>query len=258
MAALAAFDDFINRIGGNFYLNQPIWGEIQSTTTAAIAGTGSGTGQRCGETKAMPSLPTGVTGYIPTMVEIYNSAGQVGTLFCKAVNLGTFDIGNTTTGTFTDGSAMPTATILGTASASLSSAVLVEVTTATSGTQTSVTVTYKNQAGTGSQTTSFTPVTSAVARSVSSLSLGGTDWGVQDITAVARSASSGPTGVLKFWGIIPISYFACGTNVTTQDNLLSCGVNILRLAASDTLETFVFGSTATKNVTGRLYVVGDS
>jgi hypothetical protein len=258
MAALQSHNDFVNRIGGNYYKNQPMGREQAVAVTAAITGTGSGTGHRCADTEALPSLPAGVTAFIATMAELYNSTNGLGQLICRVTNLGTFDISNTTVGTFTDGSAMPTQTVMNTASTSLSSSVLVEVTTATTGTQTVTTVTYKNQSGTGAQTTTFTPVTSAAVNSVSTLALGGTDWGVQDITAVARSASAGPTGVLKFWGVTPLAYFSNGTNMIVTDNLISCGVNITRLSAADTIVGFCFGSTAVKKCDGRIYFVGDS
>lgn len=257
--SLTTFDAFISRIAGNYYWRQPIWGQLNSTTTAAIAGATSGTMQRCGDTCAMPALPSGVTAYIPTHVMIGSSVTvQVGFLIAKVINLGTFNIGNTTVGTFTNGSAMPQQEVFNTASTYIPSAVLVEVTTATAGTQTSTTVTYTNQAGTTLQTTSFTPVTSAVAGSTAMLQLSGTDWGVRDITAVARSASSGPTGVLKFWGIIPISFTSNAiSGAPIVDNMITSGINLVRLGASDEIETFAFGSTTARTNLGEIYFVAD-
>lgn len=257
--ALATFDAFLSRIANGYYWRQPIWGQLNSTTTANIAGTTTGTMQRCGDTRAMPALPSGVTGYIPTHVMIGSSTGaQLGVLVCKAVNLGTFDIGNTTVGTFTDGSAMPQRTVFNTASTYNPGAVLVEVTTATAGTQTSTTVTYVDQDGNTGQTTSFTPVTSAVAGSTSMLQLASPDWGVRDITAVARSASSGPTGVLRFWGIIPVSFTSNAiSGVPVVDNLLTSGINLVELGASDEIKTFVMGATTAKTMLGEIYLVAD-
>lgn len=257
--ALATFDAFLSRIANGYYWRQPIWGQLNSTTSSAFMGSTTGIMQRCGDTRAMPALPSGVTGYIPTHVMICSSANsQLGLLVCKAVNLGTFDIGNTTVGTFTDGSAMPQQKVFNAASTYIPSAVLVELTTATAGTQTSITVTYVDQDGNTGNTTSFTPIPSAVAGSVAMLQLSGTDWGVRDITAVARSASAGPTGVLKFWGIIPISFTTSAlAGVPMVDNLLTSGINLVELGAGDGIKTFIMGQSSAKTMLGELYFVAD-
>jgi len=262
MPPVASFNDMVNRIGGNYFINQPIYGEITASTTSNFFGTTSGIGQRVGNTPTLPALPAGVSAYIPLVVDLGNSAGGISSvLLCKAIDLGSFDIGAATTGVFTDGSAMPTATIMNTASTSYASAVLVEVTTQLAGTQTAITITYTNQDGTGGQTTSaVTPTTGATVRSTGFVNLGGTDWGVRDITAVSRVSSSGPTGVLRFWGIIPIS-LSFNSQVTSGiavENLLTSGVNLVRLGGSDVLRTFLFGDNTAKNVLGNVYILGDS
>lgn len=260
MPSVASFDDMVNRISGNYFVNQPVFGEVTTATTLNIFGTASGAGQRVGNTTALPALPAGVSGYIPLVVDLGTSVAGISTLLCKAVDLGSFDIGAANTGVFTDGSAMPTATIMNTASTSYASALLVEVTTALAGTQTAVTITYTNQDGTGGQTTpTATPTTGAAVRSVSFVTLGGTDWGVRDITAVSRVSSSGPTGVLRFWGVIPISFLSNPVaSSPVVDNLLTSGINLVRLGGSDVLRTFVFGDTTAKNVIGNVYILGDS
>lgn len=255
--SLQTFNDYISRVGSTYYLRQPIWGEIQTATTGSAAGTG--TLQRVAYTPALPSLPSGVTAWIPTAISISCSTANVGMLVAKIVNLGSFDISNTNTGTFTDGSAMPTQTVFNTASTSLCSAVLTEITTATTGTQTNVTVTYKNHAGTGGQTTIITPVTAAVTRSVSYMPLAVGDWGVQDITAVTRVSSAGPTGVIAFYGIIPLSFMPTfTTSAPMVDNLITSGVNLHRLGAGDTIGIFCLGSGAVKAAIGELYCVADN
>lgn len=260
MPSVASFDDMVNRISGNYFVNQPIYGEITASTTGGFFGTTFGNGQRVGNTPTLPALPAGVSGYIPLVVDLGTSVVGISTLLCKAVDLGSFDIGAATTGVFTDGSAMPTATIMNTASTSYASALLVEVTTALAGTQTAVTITYTNQSGTGGQTTAaVTPTTGAAVRSVNFVNLAGTDWGVQDITAVSRVSSSGPTGVLRFWGVIPISFLSNPVaSSPVVDNLLTSGINLVRLGGSDVLRTFVFGDTTAKNVIGNVYILGDS
>src|SRR4051812_8098725 len=131
--SLQTFDDYVSRVGSKYYLRQPIWGEAQTVTSALILSVT--TWQRVGDTMVLPSLPSGVTAWIPTMVHAMGFIANTGLMLAKTINLGSFDIGAANTGVFTDGSAMPTATVFNTASTSLCSAIIGEVTTGTLGTQ---------------------------------------------------------------------------------------------------------------------------
>lgn len=261
--AITSYNDLIARIGGNYWLSQPLWGEQTATVTSTISGSdfASVATARLGEGKALPSgLPTGVTSYIPTRVTSAVSVAGQSILICKMVNLGSLDISGAS-GTFTDGSAMPTVTELG-VSRQIASPVLMEVTTVLNATPGTITITYVDQDGNGAETTAGHVLTASVAvRSVGTVLLNSTDWGASDITAAARSGGTTPTGVIKFWGIIPISFMSGSpglAGMTVLDNLLTSGFSWLELGAGDTYGAFVTGNTSAKSIIGDLFFVGDS
>src|SRR4051794_29099091 len=105
------YDDFISQIGAGYWMSQPVYGDQQSSTAALL---GSVSLYRAGVTKALPNpLPSSVTNYIMTRFS-YNHSGTSSTapLLAKVVNLGSIDISGAS-GTFTDGSTMPTVTECG-------------------------------------------------------------------------------------------------------------------------------------------------
>lgn len=263
MAVINSYNDIINRIGGNFWLSQPIWGEHTATSTTTISTNDFAAlaTVRIGDAKALPSgLPTGVSAYVPTRVAVTTSVASQTVLVCKMVNLGSIDISGAS-GTFTDGSVMPTVTELG-VSRVTASPVMMEVTTALNATPGTLTITYTDQDGNSTETTAAHTLTaSATVRSVGTMLLNTTDWGVQDITAAARAAGTTPTGVIKFWGIVPIAMLASGPGLAgtpTLDNLITSGFSWLRLGSGDTYGCFAIGSNGAKAIVGDVFFVGDS
>lgn len=257
MTAIVAYDDIINRVGGGFTLSQPFTDFIPATTANTL---GNGTSlQRLGVTKDTPSLPSGVTAFMLTQVtaSVGVSGGVLGTLMvAQLINLGSLNIG---TNVFTDGSAMPTVTELG-SSRQVAGPVFVEVTTALTGTPGTLTITYQDQDGNASETTSAQTMAASVVKSSGWIVLNSNDWGVIDISAAARSGGTSPAGVIKFWGIIPIGMIPLvnTTNMQGVENLLTASFNPIRLGAAATVGAFLLASTASVAMTGSLFFVGDS
>ena len=248
---ILSFDDFINRIGGGFTLLEPYWGEVQTATTNVTTTGTQISAQRRGSMKAMPTLPSGVTGYIPTRI---STEGLAGVLIAKLINLGSLSLA---TPTFTDGVAMPTVTELG-VSRVMASAVLMEVTTGFNATPGSITVTYVDQDGNTAETTaSMTLTVSAIAQSVNTVVLNAGDWGVRDITNATRTGGTTPTGVIQFWGLIPLSHMLPLGN-PLGDSLLGAFPRIIKLGAGDVIGFFGWNQTATGAIFGDIYFVGDS
>lgn len=260
MAAVTTFDALLARISNEYDETFVWWGDATSKNTTANTGVNI---YRFGDVKAVPgSLPTGVTAYIPTEIStlVSGSATTGMILFAEQIDLGHLDISGAS-GTFTDGSAMPTRTELG-SSIQIASPILAEVTTALNATPGTYTVTYTNQSGTGSRVTSATtPTNSAALRSAGFLTLSTTttnDTGCVDITAAARAAGTTPTGVIKFWGLIPIALTPFSANFHFDEDLINSGL-IRRLPASASIGIFFVSSasTATSGM-GHIRMVGDS
>lgn len=231
MADVTTYDGIIKLISDGYYKVEPFYKEFQAATT--LAGDSGFTSRRI-DFPTRPALPGSVTKY-----RFLNATGVVSTvalgtfLIGIGTNLGSLDISGAS-GTFTDGSAMPSITSLG-ASAKQTGIVFAEVTTVLNSAPGTYSFTYKNQAGTGSRTSAtITPSNSAAVGSAGFVSLQTGDWGVQDITAASRSSGTTPSGVIKFWGVQTIAMFA-NTPATTAltTNLQTSGFNFPSLAASD-------------------------
>lgn len=258
MAAVTTFDGLLARISSEFdetfYLYQETIAARLRTTTA----TGDAHVARAAYCKTVPTMPAGVSSYIPVEAHIgAQTGGAVSVLIAELINLGSLDISGAS-GTFTDGSAMPTRTELGTSTV-MAGAVIAEVTTILNATPGTYTITYVDQDGNGAETTAAaTPTASATVGSAGFVRLNTTDWGVRDITAAARAAGTTPTGVIQFWGVIPISMTAVVASTPVVDDLIGSGM-IRRLPASAKIGAFAL--TTSNNacaLLGAIRMVGDS
>ena len=262
MAKILTYDDIINRIAGGFSSVQPIY-DTQLTNIVAFGGN-SANYARAGYTKDMPStsLPTaeGVSAYMLTGCSIFDTDTNSSTalIICKLTNLGSLNIA---TPTFTDGSAMPTVTELNVSRVS-SGPVFMEVTTALSANPGSITITYTDQDGNSTETTTAQSLgASAPLHSGGFINLNTGDSGVRDITAATRTGGSSPTGVVKFWGVTPITLLGKSSIRSGGgfDNLVTADFNPIRLLASDQLGVIMMvGGTGARGTMGMLTFVGDS
>jgi hypothetical protein len=154
---------------------------------------------------------------------------------------------------------MPTVTELGT-SRVMASAVIAEVTTALNATPGSLQITYTDQDGNTSQSNTAVALTaSAVVGTCAFVNLAAGDTGVRDISAATRSAGTTPTGVIKFWGLVPIALVstALGDNPEKM-NLITQNFNPIRLGAGDVVRVFPTVSATAKRVFGMINLVGDN
>ena len=256
MANVASFNDIVNRVGGKFFASETIYNDIPVATTTPSSNLQSC--QRVGYTKALPALDTGVSGYFVSEARLLFSASNGTYMVAKLINLGSLDISGAS-GTFTDGSAMPTVTELG-VSRQIYSGVLIEVTTTLNATPGAFTITYVDQDGNGAETTTSRNLgASAAAYSVGFAILNDNDIGVQDITAAARSAGTTPTGVIQFWGVIPIQMgvqMSLGT--VTGEGCFAPGFNMPKLGATDQIGVFGWNVTNARGIVGDIYYIGDS
>lgn len=254
--ALNSVDDYIARLGAGFGAQYPFQFE-QIATTANFVNVYSLSMQKVGII-TMPSLPSGVTNYIPTRVSAFSQQGSNwALLFAWLIDLGSINISGAS-GTFTDGSAMPTVTEAG-VSRVMDSAMIAVVDTALNATPGTLTVTYTDQDGNSQTTAAHTMVASSIAGSASPMRLVSPDTGVRDITAAARAAGTTPTGVVRFYGVIPITTISPFQSSTVYcENLVGpSGFNPVRQGGSALLGIFALNNTAAKTVIGCVDFLGD-
>jgi len=260
---LRSFDDFVARVGAGYHHREPIWGENQAATSNTIIAGPAVSASRCSDIPPMDTLPTGVTAWIPSFVSFASSQATCA-LLGKAIDLGSLTLGNGAGGasSFADGSAMPTLTEAG-VSRVVNSAVFAEVTTVISATPGNFTITYTNQDGTGGQASPSVAITGgSTVRSMSPVYLASGDTGVRDITASSRTGGTNPSGVLKFWGFIPIAIVSTiPLNVQGMPgirSLLTVAPHVLRLGANDQIMVVHFNASAAKMGFGHIYFIGDN
>lgn len=250
MAALASFDDYINRASSGYIVHRQFGAELAAVTTALTGNTTIL--YKTPVIYTVETMPSGVTGFRLTNATLYSSIQTAFYLLVKLVDLGTFVAG---TG-FTDGSAMPTVTE-GNSSRTIHSALLLEVQTAGAGTLT-ITVDYTDQDGNASTTPAQALTAAASVNSCGFLPLATGDYGVRDVTGVTRTVGTG-TGTFKLWGVVPMGMF----NMVHQSIGVQSNLNFLTdtptpplLNAGDGL--YVIGSlTTVRGLKGTLTFVGE-
>lgn len=256
--ALKLYDEYIKRIADGYSLAQPVYDETQ-VATGGVLGVNLKAWQKMGVTKALPSpLPNSVTAYVVTRFFASSGVAADNTLlFGKLINFGSLDISSNV---FTDGSTMPTVTVLG-VSRALASPVWIEVTTALNATPGNISITYVDQDGNAAEsTTTQNLVASSAVKTSGVILLNSTDWGVRDITSAVRGGGTTPTGVIGFWGMIPLCMTTIAPVVDEVGfvvDFLNKHCNQFRLGAGDVLGAFV-DSAAARSVLGTVVFVGDT
>lgn len=253
--ALDAVNDYVARFGSGHWAQFPFQFEQVATTSFGAVASSQMVGQL-----VLPALPSGVTNYIVTRAHAYSQQGTTfALLLAHLIDLGSIDISGAS-GTFTDGSAMPTVDEGG-VSRVTNGAILMEITTVLNATPGALTITYTDQDGnTGQSSGAMTLPASGVVGSAGFATLAGTDCGARDITAASRSAGTTPTGVIKFWGVRPIAVLTPLSNIVAfcADNLIGpAGFNPLRLPDSARIGIVALGNVTAKTVIGGLDIIGD-
>lgn len=204
-----------------------------------------------------PTFPSGVTGYIPLEVNVTHTVSlATPILLCEMFSMGTL---NVATSTFTDGEAYPTVNALGSSVQQFGPVIFEWQSAAPTGTGRSITVTYRDQDNNTAETTaSITLNNSSSQYAGSTLPLNSGDIGVVDITN-ATSNSVG-TGIIEFWGFIPIATWVATHTAGISIPLDMIGNNLVsRIGANKRLGLFQVGGAATAGgAVGQVRFVGDN
>lgn len=257
--AVKSFDDIITRSAAGYHKLQKVYGHIAAVSTATLITNQFLAIQRAGYTKAIDDpLPSGVSGEIISSLGLLCST-PTAVLVARLTSLGSIDVSGGS-GTFTDGSVMPTITEGGVSRQS-SGPLLMECTTALNSDVGTLTITYKDQDGNSAEATSAMTLTnSATAKTCGFAVLNTGDIGVTDVTAAARGGGTTPTGVVKFWGVRPVCLMNAGLAAghTSIKNFLFSAFPYPKLLAGEVIGVFALGITTANSLTGFINLVGDS
>lgn len=252
---LTTIDGYVSQVGNNKVSVKNFAVDSVATSATCISSQLIAV-QNMGLIATMESLPSGVTSY-----KLVGGRFRASTITCTYIVAKMVDMGNINiaTPTFTDGSSMPTM-LEGNVSRVLSSQPYGEVTTVLNATPGSITVTYVDQDGNTAETTASMALTaSAAVGTMFPITLNTGDTGARDITNSTRTGGTSPTGVIKYWGVIPLAVFQPQTvaqydlvNLTTSD---ICPVDV---GAGDNIYLLCIGSGSAKAAYGSLFFVGDN
>jgi hypothetical protein len=137
-------------------------------------------------------------------------------------------------------------------------ALMMEVTTALNALPGTLVITYDNQSGTSHSTASLTLTASATVNTAALPSLASGDYGIRNITGAVRSGGTAPTGVINFYGLLPIGVVQIGVvNVTGSRDLITAAPFPPRLLANEQIALLTSIATA-RAWTGFIRYIGDS
>lgn len=136
------------------------------------------------------------------------------------------------------------------------------VTTAFNALPGSFSITYTDQDGnTGNVLTSTALTASSTVDAAEIILLNTGDCGVIDITAATRTGGTTPTGVMKFYGMLPIAFAnpAMPLNYAISD-MITNQINPVRLGVDDEIGFFqlAHSNSFTGACSGILSLVGDN
>lgn len=259
--AIQSVNNNVTNSGLMYTRTDPFYADYSTAGATSLIAPGLMTMTKVGTFRAMPgTLPGSLTAIIPQYISYCtNSVG--GVLIGKMVRFGSIDISGAS-GTWTaDGTTsanMPTVTELG-VSRQQHSAIFLEVTTVLNATPGSLAITYVDQDGNTSESTTAAALTaSAAVGTAGFLPLNAGDVGVRSISAVTRSAGTTPTGVITVWGMIPLCMLeGMAQSVYYHQNFVGSFFNPIRMLGGEVLGMFVTGSAVVRGVSGYVVYVGE-
>ena len=230
----------------------------QTNNSSAAATTTSGyvTMQKYPTEITVPTLGTGVTGALCTRLNMVNEDTSTGLIAALATNLGNI---NMSTGTFTDGSAMPTRSVKNASVTTSAQLVVAVVTVAVTATTPTVTITYTDQDGNGSQTATLVLPTSPGINSAFLVNphLATDDTGIRDITNVTKSAGS--AGTIVFYGLHVLKYQTQSSAAALANIPVSnYGVVPWIAAGGDAIQFYRVGTNTSSNIIANVTLQPDN
>lgn len=256
MADVTTYDGIINRISAGYgagpyytYSNVPAnLTQAWPTTTVQV--------RTLNSFITLPSLPSGVSKYRPTFLTSVGN-GTISNIFGKIIELGNLNI---STNTYTTTATMPTRRELGTNAVQMWSPLLCVVTTVLNALPGTLNINYTDQGGSAG-TTSIALTASGSVGTACFANLATGDIGVQAVTNTTnRSGGTTPTGVITFYGILPLDVGV--TNIASTGvgrNLITTNFAMLELGAGDKIGMIKINSNATNSTEkGAMWFFGEA
>lgn len=183
--------------------------------TSANSTSGFVIGRRWPSTVIIPTITSPCTGVYFSYMKAHGNHTGFNNMIVGVLE---YDLGsiNMSTGTFSDGVAMPTKNIMGSSIQSATQLLVLEVSAAVTATTPLITITYTDQDGNTGNTATLTLPTNPALNSVFLCNpyLASGDSGVQDITNITKSA--GTAGTIHAYGLLILNVMKTGSVAGAQ------------------------------------------
>lgn len=225
-------------------------------TTAATTNCGKISIKRYPDVITIPTLGSGVTAAYLTDVGIGTVLAGSTTYVGYEQLLGSLTVSGNV---FSAGTAMPTRTIAGASVVTATLSPILVATTALTATTPVVTITYTNQAGTGSRTATLTLPTNPAINTGFLITphLQSGDTGIRSVENI--SISTGTAGVLRVYGLFPqaININSAGGSGTTV-LAINSPIPMWPFLGGDSVSVVQFSNTAAADCHVAMCFVGDN
>lgn len=219
-------------------IRQFVEGRQTGSVTAATSTSGGVTTGRFGA-YTIPSVGTGVSGYVLSCLSYATEDTGLGLICGLEYLLGTLTVSGNS---FASGVSMPTKTVSGTSITTAASVIIIEVTTSLVSTTPTLTITYTNQAGTGSRTATMVLPTDSSIKSGFMMAphLQSGDTGVRAITGM--SISTGTAGVINAYGVLPTALASATGHALVTDDITAMTKPVYLAEAGESFGFWRIGS----------------
>lgn len=230
--------------------------KIANSTMAATISAGYTTAQMYPGIINLPAITAPSTEVYLTYARTIHNKAAIPHLLGQVVNLGNIALAS---GTFTAGSSMPTKTIAGVSTVMSAPLIFAVVSTVLVATNPVITITYTDQDGNTGNSAAITVPTNSAIQSAFQFQphLASGDSGVRAITACTKSA--GTSGVIQFYGVIPLSRSVQHTTggVFNWEPCLGISKAQIPLLGGDRLGFFSFGTATVGDIYSALSFTPD-
>lgn len=219
--------------------------------TAATTSSGGITTGRVNSDIVMPSFGTGINCAFSTFADMWNEDSSTTMLLGIEYNFGSIALSS---GTFTDGVAMPTKTVGGASVQTASMLSFCHIDSTLTGSP-ALSITYTDQDGNTGNTCSMTLPSGSLISSGFFMNphLANGDTAIRDITACSRTGGTG--GTVSFRGLLPLAWQIKGDYAISP---LLYSMPKFPIATGETLAIWRFGSTSSYITVGAFGFLADT
>lgn len=235
---------------------QLIFLNTTTTTSAGLTTDGYQTSSRYITPYTVPSLGTGVTSCKFPTIKMNNDDGDTSLVAALEYDLGSLTVSGDV---FTSGVSMPTKTLNGVSVTTAASMIYLVCTASFTATTPVITITYTNQAGTGSRTATLTLPSGLTINTALAVAphLQAGDTGIRSVQDI--SISTGSAGTATLYGLLPLAYnMGVAAGICNGVTPMNAPVQMWPCAGGENIGFYRFGANQASSLAVMLVGLGDN